>query len=85
VLASGHHTEHQSPQFHIQVDEREADLQPIEVFGDAAVSDFAEPEDTYENAEGMLHIVSHARLGHAAVAASKPSYTSKLNQWHILH
>ena len=62
VLASGPDTPHQRPPFHIQVDEREADLQPIEVFGDAAVADFAEPEYAVENAEGMLHIGSHARL-----------------------
>ena len=62
VRASGPDTPHQRPPFHIQVDEREADLQPIEVFGDAAVADFAEPEYAVENAEGMLHIGSHARL-----------------------
>ena len=32
-------------------------------FGDAAVADFAEPEDAFENAEGMLHIGANARLG----------------------
>ena len=62
VLASGPDTTHQRSPFHIQVDEREADLQPIEVFGDAAVADFAEPEDAFENAEGMLHIGANARL-----------------------
>ena len=53
VLASGRHTTHQRPPFHIKVDEREADLQPIEVFGDAAVADFAKPEDALENPEGV--------------------------------
>ena len=63
VLASGHRTTHQCTPFHIQVDEREADLQPIEVFGDAAIADFAKAEDALENPEGMLHIGAHARLG----------------------
>jgi hypothetical protein len=30
-------------------------LQPIEVFGDAPIADFAEPEDAFENAKRMLH------------------------------
>ena len=63
VLASGHRTTHQCTPFDIQVDEREADLQPIEVFGDAAIADFAKAEDALENPEGMLHIGAHARLG----------------------
>ena len=63
VRASGRHTTHQCTPFHIQVDEREADLQPIEVFGDAAVADFAKPEDALVNPEGMLHISANARLG----------------------
>ncbi len=63
VLASGHRTTHQCTPFHIKIDEREADLQPIEVFGDAAVADFAEPEDAFENAKRMLHISANARLG----------------------
>ena len=63
VRASGRHTTHQRPPFHIQVDEREADLQPIEVLGEAPVADFAKPEDAFENPEGMLHIGAHARLG----------------------
>src|SRR5680860_533173 len=63
VRASSPHTTHQGAPFHIQIDEREADLQPIEVLGDAAVADFAEPEDAFENSKGMLHISAHARFG----------------------
>jgi len=63
VRASGPDTTHQRPPFHIQVDEREADLQPIEIFGDAAVADFAKAEDALENAKRMLHISANALLG----------------------
>ena len=63
MLASGHRTTHQCTPFHIQVDEREADLQPIEIFGDAAVADFAKAEDALENAKRMLHISANALLG----------------------
>ena len=62
-MASGHRTTHQCTPFHIQVDEREADLQPIEIFGDAAVADFAKAEDALENAKRMLHISANALLG----------------------
>ena len=63
LLASGHRTTHQCAPFHIKIDVREADLQTIEVFGDSAIADFAEPEDAFENAKRMLHISANARLG----------------------
>ena len=59
-MASGHRTTHQCTPFHIEIDERKGDLQPIEIFGDAAVADFAKAEDALENAKRMLHISANA-------------------------
>ena len=59
VRASSRRITHQCAPFHVQVDEREADLKPIEVLGDAAVADFAKPKDAFEDSEGMLHISTH--------------------------
>ncbi len=54
---------HQCTPFHIQVDERIADLQPIEVLEKARLADFAKAEDAFENAKRMLHISANALLG----------------------
>ena len=62
-IASCHRASRQCAPLHVQIDEREADLQPIEVLGDTAIADFAESEYAFENAERMLNMGSDARLG----------------------
>ena len=63
MLASSHGASRQCAPLHVQIDEREADLQPVEVLGDTAIADFAESEYAFENAERMLNMGSDARLG----------------------
>jgi hypothetical protein len=62
-LASSHRASHQFAPLHVQIDEREADLQAVEVLGDTAIADFAEAEYAFENAEWMLDMGAHTRLG----------------------
>jgi len=62
-MASSYRASHQPAPLHVQIDEREADLQAVEVLGDTAVADFAESEHAFENAERMLNMGSNARLG----------------------
>ena len=50
-----------SPQ-HEQVDQREGHVEPLRVLGDAAVADFAEPKDAFQNPKGMLDISAYARF-----------------------
>ena len=57
--ASGRRISQQLTPLCVEVDEREADLQPVEILGNAAIADFAEPEDAFENAEGVLHMGPH--------------------------
>ena len=63
ALASSHGASHQCAPLHVQIDEREADLQAVEVLGDTAIADFAESEYAFENAEWMLNMGADARLG----------------------
>jgi len=62
-LASSHRASHHCAPLHVQIDEREADLQPVEVLGDTAIANFAESEYAFENTERMLNMGAHTRLG----------------------
>ena len=62
-LASSHRASHHCAPLHVQIDEREADLQTVEILGDTAIADFAESEDAFENTERMLDVSADARFG----------------------
>ena len=62
-MASSHCASHEGAPLHIEIDEREADLETVEVLGNTAIADFSESEDAFENAERMLDMGAHTRLG----------------------
>ena len=62
IRASGRHTSQQLTPLCVEVDKREADLQPVEVLGNAAITAFVEPKDAFENAKGMFHMGPHPGL-----------------------
>lgn len=65
ALASGRRILQQLTPLCVEVNKRKADLQPVEVLGNAAITHLAEPEDAFENAEGMFHMGTHP--GHCAI------------------
>ena len=63
AVASGRRTSQQLTPLCVEVDKRKADLQPVEVLGNAAIAHLAEPEDAFENAKRMFHMGAHPGLG----------------------
>jgi hypothetical protein len=68
----------------VEVNKRKADLQPVEVLGNAAIVHLAEPEDASENAEGMFHMGTHpglcAILGHFFSAERQSAVTAMMGE-----
>ena len=52
-----------SPQGPLEVDQSEADAQPVMVLVDSPISDLVETEDVLQYSEGMFYFGPDARLG----------------------